>query len=81
MSSNTETMTKQEQKTPISITFTGYGHWKISTTYRRATIEFTTTNSQAVDNFKDDDSRTHNKGFNALRSEAARQYAAIAGHY
>lgn len=74
-------MTKQEQKTPISITFSGYGHWKIATTYRRATIEFTTTDSQAVDNFKDDNERTHNKGYNALRNQAARHYASVTGHY
>jgi len=36
----------------LSITKTGYGHWRVSCTYRGKTISTTTTNSIAVDDFK-----------------------------
>jgi hypothetical protein len=74
-------MTKQEQKTPIEVKFKSHGHWTITSTYRRVPIIITTTDSKAVDNFNDDNERTHNKGYNTLRTLISRAYAQIYGHY
>lgn len=38
----------------LSIRMTGYGHWKVSIDYKGLRISTTTTNSQAIDDFKSD---------------------------
>lgn len=42
-------------KTPgIQVKFSGYGHWKITTTFYGKEISTVTNNSIAVDNYKND---------------------------
>lgn len=58
----------------LSVTFRSYGHWKVETTYYGRKIAYITTNSKAVDDYKDDDSRTRNRGYDTLRRECIREY-------
>ena len=53
----------------VNVQFKSYGHWKISTLYYGKEISTTTTNSRAVDDYKDDDERISNRGLKSLRSE------------
>jgi hypothetical protein len=63
----------------LTVTFSGYGHWKISCTYRGKEIKAVTTNSMAVDDFKsseqgEKDGRQSRRlrGYNTLISEIIR---------
>jgi hypothetical protein len=48
----------------LTITKTGYGHWKISCDYRGKRISTVTTNSMAVDNFNSEFGEKDGRGFN-----------------
>lgn len=56
----------------ISILTAGYGHFKISTTYRNKTISAITTNTLAIDRYRDNESpaKAHKDG-GFTRNQAA----------
>jgi hypothetical protein len=56
----------------LQVMFSGHGHWKITTTHYGKTISTVTTNSQAIDDYKDDDQRLSNRGKRELRNEIIR---------
>lgn len=69
-------------KTPgITVRFSGYGHWKITTTYYGREINIVSTNSIAVDDYKDDDSRRSNRGEKVLRAECIRRNKIMINNY
>lgn len=55
----------------ITITFAGYGHFKISTTFRGKEYSATTTNTMAIDRYKDDESPANRRQFYGTRKQAA----------
>ena len=63
----------------ISVTKTGYGHWKISMTHYNKEISCVTTNSQAIDDYSSDDFEKDGRefrkkrGYNTLKSEIVRK--------
>jgi len=58
------------QKFNIRIRFSSYGHNKVTVqNYHKKDRTFITTNTQATDDFKDNNQRISNKGYNALMSE------------
>ena len=57
-----------KNKPALTVQFSGYGHYKISTTYYGKKIECITDNMPAVDDFKDDNEHTSNTGYKVLRS-------------
>lgn len=69
-------MTKTEKNSPLSLTFSGYGHYKITMTYRRKEITVTTTCMPDVDDYNDDNDQRHNRGYKALRNTVIRGYNA-----
>lgn len=58
---------------PLQVRFSGYGHWKITTTYYGKEISCTTTNSLAVDDYNDENDRRSNRGYDSLRHECIRR--------
>lgn len=46
----------------IQITFAGYGHFTISTTFRGKEYKTVTTNTQAIDRYRDTDKADHTRG-------------------
>lgn len=58
----------------ITISFSGYGHFKISTTYRGKEYSAITTNTLAIDRYNDDDIETavDNSKFYTTRNQAAK---------
>jgi len=65
----------------ISIMLSGYGHFKITTTYRNRDISTVTTNTLAIDRYRDNESParahkdghfTRNQAANALYNEIVR---------
>jgi hypothetical protein len=63
-----------EKKNPITLFFTGYGHYRVTMRYKRKLISIVTDDMQTVDNYNDDNSRRHNAGYKALRSMIIRAY-------
>lgn len=65
----------------LTVKFTSYGHWKISTKHYNNEISCTTTNSQAIDDFNSDpkekEGRTKKmlRGYNQLRKEIIRKHS------
>lgn len=55
----------------INISFSGYGHFKISTTYRGKEYSAITTNTLAIDRYNDDDSSVLRGKFYTTRNQAA----------
>ena len=56
----------------LTIRKTGYGHWRVITTHYGKEITCTTTNSIAVDDYKDGNTRRSNSGYDRLRDECIR---------
>jgi hypothetical protein len=67
------------QKAPLSVMFSGYGHYKVTTTYYGKEISCTTTDMPSIDDFNSDeherDGRELRKlrGYKSLRSECIRE--------
>jgi hypothetical protein len=57
---------------PLQVRFSSYGHWKITTEHYGKEITCTTNNSLAVDDYKDDNNRRSNQGYDKLRAECIR---------
>lgn len=59
----------------LHIQMAGYGHWKVKIIIFRKEFTFITTDSSAVDDYRDfDDLRRHRRGYRALKAEALRIY-------
>ena len=67
---NTEKNGDQKMKN-INITFSGYGHFKISTTVRGKEYSTVTTNTMAIDRYKDDETPATRGLFYNTRNQAA----------
>lgn len=52
----------------LTITPAGYGHWKISATYRGKELRAKTNNSEAVDNFRSDPDEKDDYGVNRRKN-------------
>ena len=55
----------------ITIQFSGYGHFKVSTTFRGKEYSTVTTNTLAVDRYKDDETPVTRGKFYNSRNQAA----------
>jgi hypothetical protein len=64
-----------QTKKHISITQTGHGHYRITMLIYGKPFSCITTNSEAVDEFRDrDNTRRSNRGYKALYNEIMRNY-------
>jgi hypothetical protein len=64
----------KNNKASLRVQFSGYGHYKIFTSYYGKEITCITTNMPEVDNFQSEDSKRINAGYNNLRSECIRKH-------
>jgi len=55
----------------IDIQFSGYGHFKVTTTYRGKEYSTVTTNTLAIDRYKDDETAATRGKFYNTRNQAA----------
>lgn len=59
----------------LRLQMSGYGHWKVTIKIFKKDFTFITTDSSAVDDYRDfDNQRRHNRGYRALKAEALRIY-------
>jgi len=66
------------QKPPLTVKFSSYGHYKVSTTYYGKEISCITTNMPAIDSFEDGNinsySTLRNAAYTTLRNECIRKH-------
>jgi hypothetical protein len=65
--------TRNNRRIYTDIKMTGYGHWAVTMPVYGKDFTFTTTNSSAIDDYRDTDSeRRMASGYRALRAECMR---------